>query len=198
MDGFQRRRELKKKSILQAAFDLFSRYGVQKVTVAEIAKKANVSQVSIYNYFGSKNNLVKYSVMQMMDDVAKTFRPLLDSDLPFPEKMHKLIFEKTEISKMMGEKGFFQAVSIQDPEIQKFLEDYAQTKAMPAMMALLDQGRAEGYVNPDISTESILYYIGIIQQATQNPDFFRDENQKVRLDLATLFFYGLAGKPQTR
>lgn len=195
MDGFERRREMKKQSILKAAFELFSHYGVQKVTIAEIAKKANVSQVSIYNYFGSKHNLIKYSVMYMMDEIAKTFHPLLNSDIPFPEKMHKLLFDKTEINNMMKDKGFFQSVFIQDPDVQEYLEDYSQTKAMPAMLDLLAQGRAEGYVNPEISTESILFYIGLIQQATLSPGFFSEENHKTRLDLAALFFYGLFGKP---
>lgn len=198
MDGFQRRREKKKKSILKAAFELFSRYGVQKVTIAEIAKEANVSPVSIYNYFGSKNNLVKHTVMQMMDDIAETFQPLLESDMTFPEKMDKILFEKVELNKKLGRKGFFDASFIEDPEAQEFLDHYGRTKALPMLLGLLEQGRREGYVSPDVSTDSILYYIGIIQQATQNPDFFRDDNQKLRLDLATLFIYGLAGKPQTK
>ena len=58
MDGFEKRREQKKKDILKAALSLFQQYGVQKVTISEIAKKANVSQVTIYNYFESKDNLL--------------------------------------------------------------------------------------------------------------------------------------------
>ena len=195
MDGFELRREKKKKGIYKAAFELFSQYGVQKVSIAEIAKKANVSQVTIYNYFGNKSGLVKYIVMEVMDEIAESFQPLLDSDIPFPEKMEKLIFEKKDTSKMFGDTGFLEAVSINDPEIQEYLENYAQTKAYPLMMGLLEQGRQEGYVNPDISTEAIMLYINIIREATSKPDFLKLENQKIMLDLASLFFYGLAGKP---
>jgi AcrR family transcriptional regulator len=58
LDGFQRRRELKKSHILQAALALFMEFGIQKVSIKEIAAKANVSQVTIYNYFGGKDQLV--------------------------------------------------------------------------------------------------------------------------------------------
>ena len=50
MDGFERRRQNKKNSILKASLKLFKQYGYNKVSVAEIAKEASVSQVSIYNY----------------------------------------------------------------------------------------------------------------------------------------------------
>ena len=53
MNGFEKRRLKKKNSILIAALTLFKQYGYRKVTVAEIADKASVSQVSIYNYFKS-------------------------------------------------------------------------------------------------------------------------------------------------
>ncbi len=62
MNGFERRRELKKKSILQAAYDLFSARGIKDVGIAEIAQKAAVSQVSIYNFFDSKENLVRQAM----------------------------------------------------------------------------------------------------------------------------------------
>ncbi|MTI94437.1 MAG: TetR/AcrR family transcriptional regulator [Firmicutes bacterium] len=198
MDGFERRKEQKKRNIRKAAFDLFSQYGVQRVSISEIAKKANVSQVTIYNYFGNKSELVKYVVKEYMNDIAKDFEPFLNSDLPFPEKLEKIIFNKKTAGQLMGDKGFFEVVSVQEPDIQEYLEEYARTKALPMMLELVEQGRKEGYVNPDISTDAILYYIQMFRDATSNPDLFRDENQKMLLDLASLFAYGLIGKPLER
>jgi len=195
VNGFELRRKKKKMDLYKAALELFSQFGIQKVSIAEIAKKANVSQVTIYNYFGNKSGLVKYIVMEKMNEIALSFQPLLDSDLPFPEKMEKLLFEKQDTSKMFRDKGFMESVSVQDPEIQEYLEEYAQTKAYPLMLGLLEQGRKEGYVNPDICIEAIMAYINAIRDATNKPEFLRIENQKMMLDLASLFFYGLAGKP---
>jgi AcrR family transcriptional regulator len=51
LDGFEKRRNDKKKAIMQTALELFDQYGFDKVTVTEIANKAHVSKVSIYNFF---------------------------------------------------------------------------------------------------------------------------------------------------
>ena len=70
MDGFQRRKEQTKKEIRQAAWALFSRFGVDKVTVADIARKAGVSQATIYNRFGSKDALVREFVTTAIDELV--------------------------------------------------------------------------------------------------------------------------------
>lgn len=50
MNGFERRKERKKESIRQAAMQLFMEHGMRKVSIGEIADKAGVSQVTIYNF----------------------------------------------------------------------------------------------------------------------------------------------------
>ena len=48
MDGFERRKEQKKEDIRRAALALFQSYGFKKVSIDEIARKAGVSQVTIF------------------------------------------------------------------------------------------------------------------------------------------------------
>src|SRR5512146_1125543 len=98
MNGFQRRREMKMKSILQAAFELFSSRGLKDVTIAEIASKANVSQVSIYNFFQSKENLVRQALFVYMDERMKESERILESEIPFREKLERL-FSITEAAR---------------------------------------------------------------------------------------------------
>jgi hypothetical protein len=44
MDGFERRKARSKEDILRAAEELFSRFGADKVSINDIARKARVSQ----------------------------------------------------------------------------------------------------------------------------------------------------------
>ena len=50
MNGFEKRREQKKKDILAAAGKLFFEKGFKETSVEEIAKLAKVSPVSVYNF----------------------------------------------------------------------------------------------------------------------------------------------------
>ncbi len=55
-------RELKKQrtraAILDAAMDLFTADGFDRVTVAQIARRAEVSEATVFNYFRTKEDLV--------------------------------------------------------------------------------------------------------------------------------------------
>ena len=64
LDGFAKR-EREKESIRLAA-QHYLWIGFRAVSIAEIAALAGVSQVSIYNYFGSKEKLAIYVIDQYM------------------------------------------------------------------------------------------------------------------------------------
>ena len=56
MDGFERRKEQKKESIRRAALELFQSYGFDKVSLNDIARRARVSHVTIYNHLAVRKN----------------------------------------------------------------------------------------------------------------------------------------------
>ena len=66
MNGFERRTELKKDKIRTAALKLFCTYGPDKTSINEIAQEAGVSPASIYNYFGSKEGLMKDTIINFL------------------------------------------------------------------------------------------------------------------------------------
>jgi AcrR family transcriptional regulator len=192
MDGYQRRTEKKKENIRQAALELFSIYGVEKVSISEIAKKANVSPVSIYNYFGSKEELSKSVIEEFMKSQFEDFEKLLLTETPFPQKVEKILFDKNEVATKMGTEFL---KSITDPSLQGFIEEFTNIKAIPMLLELIEQGRKEGYVNPHISSEAIMLYIHIFNEATASPEILLNSSKEALLELGHLFFYGLLGKP---
>jgi len=193
MDGFQRRQEQKKQKIYQAALELFSQYGVEDVKITEIAAKAQVSPVTIYNYFGSKTELLRKVIFQFMDDQWEMYHQLLQNDMPFPEKIERIIFSKKETTQRLHPE-FIQSVVSKDREIRKFIEDFYQNKSLPMLMEIIQEGRDEGYIDHDISSKTILFYISIFWETLNRPEILAEENKCIQLELATLFFYGLIGK----
>ncbi|GBF32806.1 transcriptional regulator [Desulfocucumis palustris] len=194
MDGFERRRERKKENIRQAAFKLFSAHGVQKVSIAEIAKKAGVSQVTIYNYFGSKDELLRDVITAFLDEKLQEYIELMESKLSFPEKIEQFIFDKTKSLGMLNPDFLISMVS-NEPGIQRIIEDFASNKLIPLLIKFIEKGKSQGHINQNISTEAILIYISAFK-AVKTPELMSDQDRNLRLfeELATLFYYGLMGK----
>lgn len=59
--------------ILEAALALFAEEGYDRTSMASIAKKAKVSKGLIYNYFESKEDLLKELVTYIMEDDSLTY-----------------------------------------------------------------------------------------------------------------------------
>lgn len=198
MDGFERRKERKKENIRQAAFELFSAHGVQKVSIAEIAKKAKVSQVTIYNYFGSKDELLRDVISVLLEKRLKDDTEAIENNLPFPDKIEIFISERTgELASINPD--FLKSLMSEDPIIRQLAEDFTKNKYIPLMLRLIEKGREEGYIHHNISDESILLYINMFRES-KHSDTFKNflQNKQPFKELVTLFFYGLLGKPLDR
>ncbi|HET7615306.1 MAG TPA: hypothetical protein VFK27_00020, partial [Bacillales bacterium] len=90
---------------------------------------------------------------------------------------------------------FLKALISNDPEIKQMLDEFYKNTYLPALIEFFDQGRKEGYVNPDISNEALIAYMNIFKDGFR-PDILNDREQNPRLakEMITLFFYGLLEK----
>ncbi len=189
MNGFERRRENKMKGIRLAAFELFSSRGFTDVAIAEIASKAKVSQVSIYNYFQSKENLVRQTVFAFMDEKMRESEQVLVSEIPFYEKLEKLLFITEEATNQSSPDFFLSAID-NDPLMRRLMEEYYHERTEPFIMRLIEQGKEHGAISRDLSSEAVHLYIQALQSLLAQPRLSR----QARRDINALFFYGLQGK----
>lgn len=194
MDGFERRKQQKMNNILEGTLELFMKTGIQKVSIAEIAAIANVSQVTIYNYFGSKTKLTKAVIRFYVEKVWDETEELLNSKLTFPEKIQQLIFSEKQMASEMSEQFYQDFMEIYTAG-NTYIEEFYVTKSLPRILELIDTGKKEGYVDSSISNESILIYIQIFQEQMQRKDVY-SKLLPLTEDIAKLFFYGIFGSPK--
>ena len=195
MNGFERRKEQKKDNIRRAALELFQAYGFKKVSINDIAQKAGVSQVTIYNHFGSKDELVRDVIKNLFYSMLEKYRGIVKEEKPFLRKLEAIVFDKSElIGQFQGE--LRQAVFSQDPEMRQFVESIWQGEINQLLIDLFEDGRKQGYISTDLSREAILTYYEIFRQGIYNSPHVQaklEQNPKLVRELISVFTYGLNG-----
>ncbi len=107
----------KKIIITQVAQKIFSRYGLLKTTVDEIAKAARMGKASLYHYFRSKEDIFKEVVEQENRFLKEKIREaIINEDTP-QKKMKIYVLKKMEYLKEL--------VNINSALKDEYLENYA-------------------------------------------------------------------------
>lgn len=87
-----------RESIIQAAKELFRKYGYHKTSVNEIAKKAKIAKATIYKYFESKEVLLHYI---LMDYISSSVNEMIRNSFAENNKeeyLSKLIFKTCRLT----------------------------------------------------------------------------------------------------
>ena len=80
-EQFEEIRKIKKELIMNAALEEFAEYGYHATSINNISKKANVSKGLLYNYFKSKEDLLKAIMISGLDVLIDIFDPNKDGFL---------------------------------------------------------------------------------------------------------------------
>ncbi len=195
MNGYERRSNLKKDKIRAAALDLFCTYGTDKTSINEIAQRAGVAPASIYNYFGSKEGLIKDTVINLLENSWRERKELWETDLPFPELLKRTMSIKDD---------FLDQTNIEilkifdtDPEIKKMIDDFYKTRYPHIIGLFIEKGRREGYIRREISIEAAMLYLRMYLNLAKEHEMLKNGSKDLLKELFDLMLYGLAGQPIT-
>ncbi len=196
MNGFERRKAQGKENVLRAALDLFKTYGFKKVSMNDIAHRAGVSQVTIYNHFGSKDGLVREVIKDQFLGLLDKVREIMKQEKSFPEKLETIVFDKTNLARQYhGE--LLQAALQNDPQMQDWFQSLWQQDINQITIDLVEEGKKTGYINPQRSQESLMLYLEILRRGVfASSDILANIEPNVELlrELNFLFIYGMMGK----
>ena len=193
MNGYEKRTKTKKRIIQQCALDLFEKYGFEKVTLAEISKKASVSRATIYKYFQDKDNLrleiLKNLAMQTTDSIEN----IINSNSPFSEKLKKIILLKKGMT-VLTNNQFIDATIAPDGELGGAVTPELLKRISVMMQEFIQQGKNEGFIHSDLTNETVNNYFKLIRaglkQLQANGDPLVYDQNKLE-DLITICINGL-------
>lgn len=192
MNGYERRTKAKKEAIINAARELFSEHGVTDVTIGEIAEKANVSQVTIYNYFKDKNALAGEALASYVDAAIREFEVILEKEIPFSEKLKSIVGIKHEMMLEVSS-SYFSKYAWEDKTLRQILKEAATKRAIHLYTEFIELGKNEGAIDQSIPSDAILSYFLSSISVIQNPGFF-ETSSEYKKGFLKLFLYGIIGK----
>ena len=146
-----------KERIIQSAIECFSKYGLDRTRMDDVAQKADLSKGTLYLYFKSKEDLfyvicennLRVLKEQLSHIFATTKEDLVSNAEQFYENFHKE--EKRESEKVFCE---IIAESARNPKLQKIL--YTQRiKTFNVVREYLDRQMEKGFFKKDTDTEAI-------------------------------------------
>ncbi|MGD1120321.1 MAG: TetR/AcrR family transcriptional regulator [Dehalococcoidales bacterium] len=161
MDGFTRRKEQNREKIVAAAADLLSRLGINKVSIGDIARQAGVSQVTIYNLFGGKDELVKACIKSTITKFTGEFRRIIAADKTYMEKLEDMFRFFMELS---GSNRGLSDVNVHEyPQYRELIESSTE-EIYNVLVDFVREGQKNGYLNSDISEDAVRAFIEIFVQ----------------------------------
>lgn len=197
MGGFERRKELSREKILNAAEALFMKHGFNKVSMNEIARKAGVSKVTIYHLFDSKEQLIHSSVEIFGNRIIERMQEILKTAKPYPEKLEDLLnymLEMSEANPGHSDIDFQCDPQLSEPHLKQMM-DRLMEQIVRLFVEFIREGQRHGYLNPDLSEEAIKAHIVVfIQGMIANPDIHArvHHNTKLAHDMFVIMLYGFA------
>lgn len=128
----ERQKSRRRREILNAAKDLFETDGYDATTVAKIAEKAEVSTPTVFNYFGSKDELIVEIVLEIHENgrvFMRSWQP--PTDVTVGELLGDMLCLYAELSMTLAGKRIWryaEATNIRAPD-SPVVKMYAQIEA---------------------------------------------------------------------
>ncbi|WP_455450582.1 TetR/AcrR family transcriptional regulator [Streptococcus salivarius] len=192
MNQYQKTTEKKKQAIVQAALRLFKDKGFKETSIKSIAEAAEVSPVSIYNYFGSKDNLVTLCVDDLFEEITQKAEDILNSHLDFQTKLDQA-FDLCQEKMSQQISDYFQDKMVKDPALSSLLTKAITAKKRDIYRAYIELGKKEGLIAEDLSTELVLNVMDALNgMGNQLAD---SDNLETEVEqIHSIFLYGIFGQ----
>lgn len=187
MNKFEVRTQKKQAAIIAVSIQLFGEYGYKKTNIKMIAKEANVSQVSIYNYFENKENLVLACVEYLMQDILEQSKAILNEPITFESKLNKVMqLCNGEFNAIIQE--HFSSTQVDDSFLQLLSETSSVYKS-EIYKLYIQAGKNEEWIDKDLADESILELIDAMNAV--GIAYAGDNSDKLFSDFQHILFYGI-------
>jgi TetR/AcrR family transcriptional repressor of mexJK operon len=183
--------------IVRAASEAFFRDGFAQTSIESIAAAANVSKVTIYNRFGTKEALFVAAVGKECDTMREGLVGAMDSSGDIREQLTCFamnmagFLDREEITRL---EAHLAVESQHNPELGKLFLDAGPRRLHNVLTELLDRAVAKGWLAIDDTRQAAEHFAGMVKGLAdmerrflqRHPD--HDERTKKRIEGAVELF----------
>lgn len=157
----------RKQLILDAATRAFTEFGYKATTMDMVAKMANVGKGTIYTFFKNKEELFDEIFSSLFKEMRIMADQIMDTELPFQEKVHKALFAILEYRKshLLTIKVFQESVQLGTAEVKE-ITDRIESMIILYIKTQIEKAIKDGEIQ-DCNTELLAFtmyklYIALI------------------------------------
>ena len=176
-EQYEQIREERRKAIMATALDLFANQGYNMTTISHIAEKAGISKGLLYNYFTSKEDLLKAIMTGLTEQFVDMFDPNHDDEISDEEALGFFDLYFDMLRKRLEEFKLYYQLSMQPKVLEYLKTKYGNSQVISHQKKLLfDFFSRKPGCDPMLNVVYISSILkGFTMQYVFSPEFFTDD-----------------------
>jgi TetR/AcrR family fatty acid metabolism transcriptional regulator len=180
----------KRKAIIEAAIEIFSRRGFHKTKISQIAKAAGVADGTVYLYFKDKDDLLINAFDELISEKLVNIQNKIEHEASARDKLLKFFDYHIDLFTEKPAVARFLAIELrQSPDFYKSYPEYEPLKKyLDYLKKLADEAIAEGDIRK-VDTVALSYLIFgtmdflLTEWSTRNQKFSLQEKKEQIVDI---------------
>lgn len=190
------KKEIKRQLIIQSAIEIFSKNGFQNSSISEIARRANVAEGTIYQYFKNKEDLFFSIPIEKTKEFCKELDLHLEGITGVVNKIQKFVWYYLYFFKMNPE--YCRTLMLEMRVSKNFIKTTTYDsfkKFTNKILEIIEEGQSEGVIRKDVDIYLIRQLLLGILEHVVTRWLLKGENYELMehyKDISELVIHGIS------
>lgn len=181
----------KQKMVLIASLELFSEIGFENTKTNDIAKRANVSEGTVYSFFKTKEGILNAIVSEFMDEIIPNIifefsdKNFINNYSSFSEFIYTIVKDRLMFiqENLLQLKIIFQRILI-DKDLVKKIEKIVVDGILQSISSILNYYKKNNIII-DLPNERIVRYLFSLTLSYMIPQMIIEDNKELDINEVT-------------
>jgi len=181
--------------LYDTAKNLFFRFGLKRVSVDEICKKASVSKMTFYRNFNNKEHIAVTILNDFLNESFQKYKDIMSDNTSFSKKVENLILNDKDYVEQLGTE-FISDVYNHKNDIFSDLLKKSDTIFKREIKKDFIKAQKNGNLRKNTPVDFYLNMMDFIKEKISDNELkklYADEKDMI-MDLTNFFFYGIMAK----